>query len=624
MSIAYAQTEKTKEVISKKTDFRIEKATAFIQVLDADLKIPVNANITITDQAGAQIASFVNQPFAKVYLPINNTYQVQVGSDKFKTQTATLNLTKVKEYELSENIYLQPNKKTIKIAVGDDDTDRSNVQMIARSKSGIEQVRFTPIEGSNEYQADIREGETYQLDLKDYSKNYIYTQDITTANAGSIIQINPEQVGNLSKTQKYTSKIQTPKEENNSIFDPTKLTASIDDNDTPEVVTVPDSTKVNTDKEAEPKDEEKAEPQTYEELLEATQADFAAREKELLDNQTAVKKHLDRLAELAERKDITPAQKEKFKEVAKNYEKLIEEYDRQYQELRKQNLEKIAEIKDKMGIPRDFFKEYWYIIVWMAVAILILFISLIISGIIARNRTKQRNDLTKLNQAINKQKEIIEEERHKSESLLLNILPQIVAEELKTTGKAQMRSYERVSILFTDFKGFTEVAAKMSPERLMSELNDCFTGFDQIIGNHNMEKIKTIGDAYMCAGGLPIANKTNAIDAVKAGLAIQQFMVAMKNERLSSGKPIWELRIGIHTGPVVAGVIGKHKFAYDIWGDTVNLAARMESTGEVGKVNISESTHALVKDFFQCHYRGKVEAKNKGLVDMYFVEKALQ
>jgi class 3 adenylate cyclase len=236
----------------------------------------------------------------------------------------------------------------------------------------------------------------------------------------------------------------------------------------------------------------------------------------------------------------------------------------------------------------------------------------------------QRDNLQELNVQITSQRNVIEEERDQSDKLLLNILPDEIAHELKTTGKTKPKSYQMATVLFSDFKGFTTIAATLSPEDIVKELEYCFLAFDEIIEKYDLEKIKTIGDAYMCAGGLPIANKTNAIDAVKAGLAIQQFMVAMKNERLSSGKPIWELRIGIHTGPVVAGVIGKHKFAYDIWGDTVNLAARMESTGEVGKVNISESTHALVKDFFQCHYRGKVEAKNKGLVDMYFVEKALQ
>ncbi len=221
---------------------------------------------------------------------------------------------------------------------------------------------------------------------------------------------------------------------------------------------------------------------------------------------------------------------------------------------------------------------------------------------------------------INKTYELeVEKQKQQVEKLLHNILPEETAQELKDTGQATPKHYEMVSVLFTDFKGFTNIAEKLTPHEVIEELNKCFLVFDEICEKYNLEKIKTIGDAYMCAGGLPIANKSNPIDAVKAGLEMQNFMKKWKTEQIKNQKPIWELRLGIHTGEVIAGVIGKNKFAYDIWGDTVNLASRMESAGEVGKVNISETTYELVKNNFQCEFRGNIQAKNKGEVKMYFV-----
>lgn len=221
---------------------------------------------------------------------------------------------------------------------------------------------------------------------------------------------------------------------------------------------------------------------------------------------------------------------------------------------------------------------------------------------------------------VRKTKKIIEDEKDRSEKLLLNILPYETAEELKEKGSATPKQYDMVSVLFTDFKGFTTIAEKLTPEQLVAELNQCFLQFDHIIDKHNLEKIKTIGDAYMCAGGIPVANTTNPSDVVKAGLEIKAYMDRVKSEREASGQDYWELRIGIHTGKVIAGVVGKNKFAYDIWGDAVNTASRMESSGEPGKVNISGDTFELVKDQFNCVYRGKIKAKNKGDIDMYFVE----
>ena len=217
----------------------------------------------------------------------------------------------------------------------------------------------------------------------------------------------------------------------------------------------------------------------------------------------------------------------------------------------------------------------------------------------------------------------IEEERQRSDELLLNILPAPIAEELKVKGKAQARQYQEATVLFSDFKNFTSIAEQLSPEELVEELDKSFKAFDFIISQYeDLEKIKTIGDAYMCASGL---NDRKALpnNMIKAALEMQAFLEEQKQERIRLGKPYFEARIGIHTGAVVAGVVGVKKFAYDIWGDTVNTAARVEANSEPGKVNISETTYNLIKYAFQCTHRGKVEAKNKGLLDMYFVEREL-
>jgi adenylate cyclase len=220
-----------------------------------------------------------------------------------------------------------------------------------------------------------------------------------------------------------------------------------------------------------------------------------------------------------------------------------------------------------------------------------------------------------------KQRNKIAKGKKRSEELLLNILPEEVAEELKAKGSADAKHFEEVTVMFTDFKGFTQISEKLTPAELVAEIHTCFKAFDEITSRHNIEKIKTIGDAYMCAGGLPSANTTNARDVVNAAIEIRQFMLQHLQERQLHNKPLFEIRIGIHTGPVVAGIVGVKKFAYDIWGDTVNIASRMESSGEAGKVNISNTTYELVKDIYKCEHRGKILAKNKGEIDMYFVEK---
>ncbi len=225
---------------------------------------------------------------------------------------------------------------------------------------------------------------------------------------------------------------------------------------------------------------------------------------------------------------------------------------------------------------------------------------------------------------IRKTNKIIKNERDRSKELLLNILPEETARELETSGFAKTRYYENVTVLFTDFKGFSTIAGKLSPQALVAELNDYFGKFDEIVGTFGLEKIKTIGDAYMCAGGIPLANETHPLNAVNAALAMQEYMRKQKKDRESRGEHGWELRIGIHTGPIVAGVVGKKKYAYDIWGDTVNIASRMESSGEPGKVNISSSTYNHIKGLHNCTYRGKISAKNIGEIDMYFVEATIE
>ncbi|MCC5816028.1 MAG: hypothetical protein JJT78_14860 [Leptospira sp.] len=216
--------------------------------------------------------------------------------------------------------------------------------------------------------------------------------------------------------------------------------------------------------------------------------------------------------------------------------------------------------------------------------------------------------------------EAAEKEREISNNLLMNILPVNIANELKKTGQVQPVQYEAVTILFTDFKGFTRLAEKMNPTELINQLEGSFFQFDEITERFRLEKLKTIGDSYMCAGGIPIKNDTHAFDACLAAIEIRSFMDQAIQMRRKLGLPTWELRIGIHTGPVIAGVIGKKKFAYDIWGDTVNIASRMESTGTEGKVNISETTYQLIKDFFVCSPRGFLDVKNKGKMGMYYVE----
>ena len=216
---------------------------------------------------------------------------------------------------------------------------------------------------------------------------------------------------------------------------------------------------------------------------------------------------------------------------------------------------------------------------------------------------------------------VIEHEKERSDNLLLNILPASVADELKTNGFTKANHFEEVTVCFADFVGFTTIAGVTDPQKLIGELNTCFRAFDEIIAKYDLEKIKTIGDCYMFAGGLPEAGKgSQIIEMIHASKEIQSWLDTWNIEREMIGQARMDVRIGIHMGPVAAGVIGSKKFAYDIWGDTVNMAARLEQSGERGKINISGEAYEKVKDKFKCTYRGQLPAKNKGLVDMYFVD----
>ncbi|MDT0552207.1 adenylate/guanylate cyclase domain-containing protein [Urechidicola vernalis] len=222
------------------------------------------------------------------------------------------------------------------------------------------------------------------------------------------------------------------------------------------------------------------------------------------------------------------------------------------------------------------------------------------------------------NKYIKKTSQIIADEKKKSDNLLNNILPGETANELKNTGKVRAKRYESTTVMFTDFKGFTSHSEELSPEQLVESVDYYFSNFDKIIERHGVEKIKTIGDSYMCAAGLPFPDENHAVKVINAAKEIIEFVEDSKNNR-SKIFTHYEIRVGINSGPVVAGVVGSKKFAYDIWGDTVNTASRMESSSEPGRINISNSTYNLVKDHFKFERRGEMSVKNKGILQMYFL-----
>jgi PAS domain S-box-containing protein len=234
-----------------------------------------------------------------------------------------------------------------------------------------------------------------------------------------------------------------------------------------------------------------------------------------------------------------------------------------------------------------------------------------------KNYIVVESDISRIKEAEQK----MQEEKEKADKLLLNILPAETAEELKTKGKATPRFYRSVSVLFADIQDFTKLAENLTPEELVHDLQSYFSRFDDAVSKYYVEKIKTMGDAFLCVGGIPMRNKSHPFDTILVGLQLQRIIKELGKEREELGRRALQLRIGIHSGPIVAGVVGKQKMTYDIWGDTVNIAKRIETACVPGMVNVSANTYEIIKDYFECEHRGKILAKHKGHIDMYFVHK---
>jgi class 3 adenylate cyclase len=260
-------------------------------------------------------------------------------------------------------------------------------------------------------------------------------------------------------------------------------------------------------------------------------------------------------------------------------------------------LEKESEISD-LRARRQKFLIY-------GTGIILVMVALLAFGVLHRNKYIDKTNL------------IIEDEKSRSDSLLLNILPEETAQELKEHGKVKAKKIDSATVLFTDFKDFTKLAEHTDPEKMVTSIDFYFKKFDEITTKYSLEKIKTIGDSYMCAGGLHKSDQNHARDVIKAA----KEMVELVDSELHADNDLihFEVRIGVHTGPVVAGIVGIKKWQYDIWGDTVNIASRMESNSESGMINLSETTYNKIKDEFPCEYRGEIEVKNRGSMKMYFL-----
>lgn len=332
-------------------------------------------------------------------------------------------------------------------------------------------------------------------------------------------------------------------------------------------------------------------------------------EKELNVLNETLKKALDSGTSAEEIEKIKEAQQKIEKELRDKNKSDRNKFDKKEEELTEKMTIALAEAKSA-----ELEASRFQLGVILGGIIAALILSFLYFGY--RSQSRARKNLA------DKNKEIIKEQE-RSEELLLNILPKDIAEELKAKGAAKARRHDNVTVLFSDFKNFTKVAETLSPEGLVKELDYCFKGFDYIVSQYpSIEKIKTIGDAYMCCSGLMGKHSSSTSDMVKAAMDMQEFLFDYKADRQARNLPFFEARIGIHTGPVVSGVVGNKKFAYDIWGDTVNVASRMESNGDVGKVNVSADTYKEIRYRFSCHPRGKIQVKNKGLIEMYFVDKA--
>lgn len=241
---------------------------------------------------------------------------------------------------------------------------------------------------------------------------------------------------------------------------------------------------------------------------------------------------------------------------------------------------------------------------------------------IAEHLEKANELLDDQRNQIESQKASLEEEMQKSENLLHAILPATTAHQLKKKGFVKPKKFKEASVMFADFVGFSRISSMYEEiEDLLDVLGFYFEKFDEITTQHYLEKIKTIGDCYMCVGGVPQTNKSHPFDAVIAALKMQKFVEEQAIKCQDDGRPVWRIRIGIHTGPLAGGVIGKKRFAYDIWGDTVNLASRMETASDPGMVNVSQATHEYIKNYIDCNYRGKFPAKNIGEIDMFYVQR---
>ncbi len=265
----------------------------------------------------------------------------------------------------------------------------------------------------------------------------------------------------------------------------------------------------------------------------------------------------------------------------------------------------ITQASISIHIASPYYNTWWFI------SLCILALGGMVWWYIKRKTRILKEQNTLLENRVHERTKDLELEKQKSDELLLNILPLEIAEELKSKGNAEARNHESVTVLFTDFVNFTGISENMKPTELVSEIDSCFKAFDRIIEKNGIEKIKTIGDAYLAVGGIPNADPDHALNTVKAAVEIMQYM---------KENPMFKIRIGIHSGPVVAGIVGIKKYAYDIWGDTVNVASRMESNGAPMEINISEATYQLVKGQYKCTYRGKISVKNRGELDMYFVQ----